>query len=162
MSKTCEDRIIREDYIMDKFLKKLESLKENKTNPFQVPEGYFDSLPSRIQERIIANNKESSVFARVFLILKPQLALAFAFIVFAFITVTTIEYVLKNQPKIPVSSGIYTRIIEVDASEFNEQHFIDVLLDENKKTDDKKKNSNCYIDFLVDENIDYTTLIDEL
>ncbi|OFX84367.1 MAG: hypothetical protein A2W99_01215 [Bacteroidetes bacterium GWF2_33_16] len=147
---------------MDEFLNKLEELKGNKTNPFKVPDGYFDSLPSRIQERISSNQKEHSIFSRFLLIVKPQLALAFAFVVFAFITVTTIEYVLDKQPKIPVSTGIYTRIIEVDASEYSEQHFIDVLLDEEKKPNEKKKSTEHYINYLIDEDIDYTTLIDEL
>ncbi len=162
MSKTWEDRIIREDYIMDKFLEKLESLKETKSNPFKVPEGYFDSLPTRIQDRIATNENRQSIFSQIRLVIKPQLAFAAAFIAVALIAVTTLEYIFKDKTKLPASTGVYTRIIEVDASEFTEQHFIDVLLDENKKSIDNKKNSDCYIDFLVDENIDYTTLIDEL
>jgi hypothetical protein len=147
---------------MDEFINKLEEIKGLKTNPFKVPEGYFDSLPSRIQGRISDNKKEHGIFSRIFVVAKPQLALAFAFMVFAFITVTTIEYVLKNQQKMPVSNGVYTRIIEVDASEYSEQHFIEVLLDENKKPNEKKKSSEHYINYLIDEDIDYTTLIDEL
>ena len=147
---------------MDDFTNKLEEFKKGKTNPFMVPDGYFDSLPSRIQERISDSRREQSIFARILLVAKPQLALAFAFIVFAFITLTTIEYVLNNQTKLPVSNGIYTRIIEVDASEFSEQHFIDVLLDENKKPNEKKKSTEHYMNYLIDQDIDYTSLIDEL
>lgn len=147
---------------MDDFLNKLNELKGSKNNPFKVPEGYFDTLPSRIQEKVTGQQKEENIFSRILVFVKPQLALAFAFMVFAFITVTTIEYVLDNQSKMPVTEGVYTRIIEVDASEYSEQHFIEVLLDENKKPAEKKKSSEHYIDYLADEDIDYYTLIDEL
>ncbi len=56
----------------------------------------------------------------------------------------------------------YTRIIEVDADEFTEQHFIDVLLEDKKKVDNHKKDeTDFYIHYLLDEDIDYGTLIDE-
>jgi hypothetical protein len=147
---------------MDEFINKLEEIKGTKANPFNVPEGYFDSLPSRIQERISDNQREKSIFSRFFVVAKPQLAFAFAFIVFVFISITIVKYVFDNQPKMPISNGVYTRIIEVDASEYSEQHFIEVLLDENKKPNEKKKSSEHYINYLIDEDIDYTTLIDEL
>ncbi len=147
---------------MDKFLNQLDKIKENNPNPFEVPEGYFESLPSRIQDRIIADGEKQPVFKNILVVLKPQLAFAAAFIGIALLSIVTLEYVFKDKTTLPVSNGVYTRIIEVDASEYSEQHFIDVLLDENKQNTEKKNSSDEYINFLVDENIDYTTLIDEL
>ncbi|MGE0088884.1 MAG: hypothetical protein AB7S50_05340 [Bacteroidales bacterium] len=147
---------------MDKFLKQLEELKEKNSNPFEVPDGYFDSLPSRIQNKIIADSEKQPVFKKILVVLKPQLAFAAAFIGIALLSIVTLEYIFKDKATLPVTNGVYTRIIEVDASEFSEQHFIDVLLDENKQNTEEKNNSDEYINFLLDENIDYTTLIDEL
>jgi len=84
---------------MDEFINKLEEIKGSKTNPFKVPEGYFDSLPSRIQERISENKKEQSIFSRIFVVAKPQFAFAFAFVVFAFISITIVKYVFNKFSK---------------------------------------------------------------
>jgi len=58
----------------DKFDRKL---------PFKVPEGYFESLPLRVQERIASNQNEGELSSKWFT-LRSQLAFAagFAFMVF--------------------------------------------------------------------------------
>jgi len=53
---------------------------EQKKNPFSVPEGYFDSLPSRIQERCVKPEKEKSWLKA----LVPQLGFAVGFIILVF------------------------------------------------------------------------------
>jgi len=148
---------------MGKLNKQMEELKRNSKNPFSVPEGYFDSFPQKIQERIASENTEYYWFAKFFQIIKPQFALGFMIVVFGIIAITTINVVLTNNTDTVIDSDLYTRIIEVDASEFSEQHFIDVLLNDEKKIDEQKKEeTDHYIHYLVDEDIDYGTLIDEL
>ena len=147
---------------MGKLNKQMEELKRN-NNPFSVPEGYFDSFPQKMQERIASENTEYYWFARFFQLIKPQFALGFMIIAFAVIAITTVNVVLTNNTDTSIDSDLYTRIIEVDASEFSEQHFIDVLLNDEKKIDEQKKEeTDHYIHYLVDEDIDYGTLIDEL
>ncbi len=148
---------------MEEFNKTVEGLKGNNNNPFSVPKGYFEDFPTKIQERIISDNKEYAWAIKLFRFIKPQFALGFVIIAFAVIAITTINFILSNRTNTGIDSDLYTRIIEVDASEFSEQHFIDVLLEDEKKIDDhKQKESNFYIHYLVDEDIDYGTLIDEL
>lgn len=148
---------------MEKFNKTVEGLKGNNNNPFSVPEGYFEDFPTKIQERIVSDNKEYAWAIKLFRFIKPQFALGFIIIGFAVIAITTINFILSNRTNTGIDSDLYTRIIEVDASEFSEQHFIDVLLEDEKKIDDhKQEESDFYIHYLVDENIDYGTLIDEL
>ena len=148
---------------MENFNKKLEELKGNNYNPFSVPEGYFENFPTKIQERIISENKEYAWAIKLFRYIKPQFALGFIIIAFAVIAITTVDFILSNRTNTGIDSDLYTRIIEVDASEFSEQHFIDVLLEDEKKIDDhKQEESDFYIHYLIDENIDYGTLIDEL
>ena len=148
---------------MRKFNKKLEELKENNKNPFSVPEGYFDSFPQKLQERISSESTEYYWFARLFQVVKPQFALGFMIVAFAVIAITTVNVVLSDKAESVIDSDLYTRIIEVDASEFSEQHFIDFLLNDEKEIEEQKqKESDLYIYYLVDEDIDYGTLIDEL
>lgn len=148
---------------MEEFNKQLDDLKRNYTNPFTVPDGYFDTFPTKIQERIFSGKREKNAFTRFITFVKPQLALGLMIAGFAFIAITIVEHTISNQTALPVATGVHTRIVEVDASEFSEQHFIDVLLDDNKKpVQEKKKNAEHYINYLVDEDIDYGTLIDEL
>ncbi len=143
--------------------KKLEELKGHTKNPFSVPEGYFESFPSKTQERIISDQKEYTWIAKLIGYIKPQFALGFMIIAFGVIAYTTVNFILSKQVSDGIDSGFYTRIIEVDASEYSEQHFIDILIENEKKIEKKKKEeTDLYINYLVDEDIDYGTLIDEL
>lgn len=154
---------VRGSFKMGKYNKNLEKLKGNNKNPFSVPEGYFDTFPTKMQERILSNNQEQSWALKFFRYAKPQFALGFMIIAFAVIAITTVNLILDNEST-SIDSDLYTRIIEVDASEFSEEHFIDVLLDEDKKkiNDHKTEETDLYIHYLLDEDIDYGTLIDEL
>lgn len=141
--------------------KNVEGLKGNNKNPFSVPDGYFETFPTKMQERIQSVNKEYAWAIKIFRYIKPQFALGFMIITFAVISISTINFILSNRTSI--DNDLYTRIIEVDADEFTEQHFIDVLLEDKKKVDNHKKDeTDFYIHYLLDEDIDYGTLIDEL
>ena len=141
----------------------IKDLQEEKNNPFSVPEGYFENFPSRIQEKIVSDQKETNWIIQLYHVIKPQLALGFIIAGFAFIAITAIDTIMSNRVKSPVSNEAYTRIIEVDASEYSEQQFIDILIeDEKKSTEEEKEETDEYIHYLMDEGIDYGTLIDEL
>lgn len=143
--------------------KNLKELKGHNKNPFSVPEGYFENFPTRVQERIISETKEYTWFAKLIGYVKPQFALGFMIIAFGVIGYTTVNFILSNKVSDGIDNDMFTRIIEVDASEYSEQQFIDVLLENEKKIEKKKKEeTDFYINYLVDEDIDYGTLIDEL
>ncbi|HKL08004.1 MAG TPA: hypothetical protein VJ896_04465 [Bacteroidales bacterium] len=142
---------------------KLKNLKIENKNPFSVPEGYFENFPSRIQEKIVSETRETNRIKQLFHVIKPQLALGFMIVGFALIAITAIDTIMSNRVKSSVSNEVYTRIIEVDASEYSEQQFIDILLEEEKKSNEQQKEeTDEYIHYLMDEGIDYGTLIDEL
>ena len=148
---------------MKNFNKELEELKKNTMDPFSVPEGYFENFPTKMQERILSETKESNSFLKLLNFIKPQFALGFMIVAFAFLGITAINFILSNRTDSGMSNDLYTRIIEVDASDFSEQHFIDVLLEDEKEIIKKKEIEMVnYINYLVDEDIDYGTLIDEL
>lgn len=147
---------------MGKINTTLEELKGSNKNPFSVPEGYFEAFPTKMQERILTENKEYAWAIKLFKFVKPQFALGFMIIAFAIISITTVNFILSNRNS-DIKSELYTRIIEVDAYEFSEQHFLEVLFEDKKNVDaHKKEETDFYIHYLVDEDIDYGTLIDEL
>jgi len=148
---------------MKNFNKKLEELKGNSNNPFSVPKDYFEEFPTRIQEKIFTEKKELSWAVKVLQYVKPHFALGFMFIAFAAISITAVDFILSNKSNSGYGNELFTRTIEVDAYEFTEQHFIDVLLEDKKVIIEKKEiESDHYINYLVNENIDYESLIDEL
>lgn len=143
--------------------KKLEELKGNRTNPFSVPEGYFENFPTRMQEKISSDNQEPAWILKLMQYVKPQLALGFMIVAFTFISITTVNYILSNKNDSGLNKDLYSTI-EVDASEYSEQHFIDIIMEEDEKQviEQKEIETDYYINYLVDEDIDYGTLIDEL
>ena len=148
---------------MGDFNKKLEELNRDNTNPFSVPEGYFENFPTKMQERILSDKKEQIWALKVLQHVKPQLALGFIIIAFAVTAITTVDFILSKRNEAGMSNDFFTRIIEVDASEFSEQHFIDVLLEDEKNLIKKKEiETDHYINYLVNEDIDYGTIIDGL
>merc|ERR1711879_493377 len=120
------------EYKMKNFNKKLEELKGDTMNPFSVPKDYFDEFPTRIQEKIATEKRELSWAIRVLHYVKPHFALTFMFIAFAAISITAVDFILSNRNDSGLSNELFTRTIEVDAYEFTEQHFIDVLLEYKK------------------------------
>ena len=148
---------------MNDFNNKLEKFKEKNTNPFSVPKDYFESFPRELQEKIISENREYLWIIKLFRFVKPQIAFGLMIVAFALIAFTTINLILTNKSNSTIDADFYSKTIEVDATEFTEQHFIDVLLNNEKKADDLKlEDSDFYIHYLIDEDIDYRTLIDEL
>ncbi len=142
----------------------LENLK--KDNPFQVPENYFDSLGSRISNRITANTstekqqyisfamvKSTLVFAGGF----AGLALIIYFGVSIFFTKLGVE---KNTSQNEIAFLTEYSII----SELDESTLIESFSKENSEISDSLhlENNENIINYLVKEDIDISTIIDEL
>ncbi len=134
-----------------------------KENPYKVPKGYFDEFPRQLQERIHQQRRQSTGARLHFMhLLKPQLALVLGIFIFAIISVTAVNYLIKNQQATQQVAPIeYAKMMEEGIIESSEQHFIDILLEEEQAVKQKKLEEEAYIDYLVDEGIDYGTLMDE-
>jgi hypothetical protein len=68
---------------------KPEFMKRPGTNPFQTPEGYFDSLEERIMKGIQLPEKKKPASVGILRILKPALAIA---------AILTLVFLLTNNP----------------------------------------------------------------
>lgn len=96
-----------------------EFLKQRGPNPFRVPEGYFDSLESRIMEGIQVTNGKKRRPVNVVRILKPVLGIA-ASIVFV--------YLLTNIPFTKSTTGTKSSAISLSAKDDSTFNFS--LIDE--------------------------------
>lgn len=135
---------------------------KNTKNPFTVPNNYFDNLPSNIQNKLSDNSSEYSVLQKIILFAKPQLTLAFMIIAFASIAYITVSTFWNKFPIAPSETNEFANIDDINESDFTEQHYLNTLLEEKSATNKTEENTEEYIKYLVDDDIDYTTLMNEL
>lgn len=130
-----------------------------KDNPFVVPEGYFDSLPSRVQEycqKETVKNQQVKWYAAV----KPQLAFAVGFCFLAFLAITG-YYFLKPIGQAKYFDRVdYMKVVVESGTDFDEMQLYDAVCNENKKDTVKKLEDNKIIDYYFYNNPDYVTLMD--
>lgn len=131
-------------------------------NPYKVPNGYFDDFPMQLQERIHQQEHRNVPSWLSFMhLIKPQVTIALGVAIFAIISVTTVHYLINNQQSQQIMPMEYAKMMEGGMIESSEQHFIDILLEEEQSAKQEKLEQEAYINYLVDEGIDYGTLMDE-
>lgn len=135
-----------------------------KQNPFQVPEHYFDSLGTRISDRFEASTPKEKDLSFANFKLRPIMSFSGGFvglaivIYFGFSLFFNDSATIKNQSKEMAGLTVYSLVSEIDEA---------VLLEEFSNTTSltdsvKKENKDNIIDYLVKENIDISTIIEEL
>ena len=134
-----------------------------KETPFTVPEGYFDELPTRIQDFCLAHAPATSGEPeRSFLgVLKAQLALASGFIALVFLAFAGYYYIQPKPPVDGLSNGDFIEIVRIDVSDFDEAQLNS--LQESKSPYDTLANDSTdeMIQYLLEENVDYVTLMEQ-
>lgn len=149
-------------------MKELDNINESfasagKEVPFKVPTGYFDTLPMRIQERCVnispVGNKQP---VSIWQVIKSQLTLASGFAAFAIIAFAAFYYLKPAEQTIVLSNDDYIEIIQKSIYDYDEQRLAkesnglihgDSLKDNNLKDE--------MIQYLLDENVDYVTLMEQ-
>lgn len=132
--------------------------KTGKENPFRVPEGYFDSLPSRVQELCTKQEvQELSVSWGV--TLRTQLALAAGICFFAMLAVTGYYY-SQRASKLNLFERDYIKLVEESGTEFDEIQLYEAVNNNAKKDTIKKHNNDELMDYLFNDNIENGTLLE--
>lgn len=136
--------------------------KFGKELPYSVPDGYFDSLPFRIQEYCLTQSPvHRKQKVTVWQALKAQMSLAAGFVALAFLAAGA-YYVLQptsNTPSV-LSNDDYIEIIQNNIYDFDEESLINEI--QPYRLDDSIQNHNDeMIQYLLDQDIDYTTLIEQ-
>ncbi|MEA3316681.1 MAG: hypothetical protein U9R54_01865 [Bacteroidota bacterium] len=134
----------------------------NTKNPFTVPENYFDNLAINVQDKLSDTSSEYSIMQKIILYTKPQITLGLIIVAFAIIGYLTINTIWNNYPLTNQQINEFATIDEINASEFTEQDYLNILLEEKSATNKTNKNTDEYIKYLVDEEIDYGTIMNEL
>jgi hypothetical protein len=134
-----------------------------KSNPFKVPDGYFESLTERTMSAIKATgNKEERPVRR--LSLRSFLALAAAVAAFALLTTVTIRLVTGDRDKQQQGedNGLYVDLAVEDIdiymieSEWNETEIPDI------REAEKAISTEAIIDYLMTETVELNDIYELL
>lgn len=133
--------------------------KFNKKLPFKVPEGYFDNLPLRVQERIAATETQHEQKGR-WVTLKSQLAFAAGF---AFMALLSYLGYYMARPLLADKKAVKTDYVEIVSRTIYEFDDIDLYkaIEQKKKTDSLKEVYNEIPHRLYVRSSNCITIIDE-
>ena len=129
-----------------------------KKQPFQVPENYFRDLPERIMERCEEKEQKQSVIQ----VIKPALSLAAMFIAVALIAYFALQVIDQPEGKAPYNQE------DIAEAEYYDQYYNQNELMEDihggasTQAEEDTEQTDQYIEYLLNEDIDYTTLMNEL
>lgn len=132
--------------------------KMDKTNHFSVPKNYFESLPEVINNKLLENKKIKNSFDILsWHVLAPSLSIIVLFIVILNYYTTDEEITLSNEElnEIIVDES-YTEIDDYMVYET----YAEILEDE--EDNDNESEAEDYIDYLLENDIDINSIIEEL
>ncbi|HYX08055.1 MAG TPA: hypothetical protein VE912_15095 [Bacteroidales bacterium] len=137
-----------------------------KDNPFSVPDGYFDTFPERLMRQVV-KEKTTSFSQRMFQLVRPQFALAGGLLLFALIGYVGFSFLLDHQPgKQVLTSTEINSVLETDPAFIDEYTLIDVVDEDQINSETGESNEDAYddqvADYLMDHDIEMTTLIEQL
>jgi hypothetical protein len=136
-----------------------EFTKAGKKNPFRVPDGYFNELPSRVQDFCSKQEKNSSVswIANA----KTQLALAAGICFFVVLSVTGYYYSSQANKLNHVNRSDYFRLVERSGTEFDEIQLYEAVNNDAKKDTVKSQFNEEYLEYFLYNNLENGTLLEQ-
>lgn len=135
--------------------------KVGKDIPYKVPEGYFDELPTRIQDLCLSKQEIKEPVFSFAQVLKTQLALASGFIVLVMLALAGYYYLQPTTPVEVLSHSDYIEIVRIDVSEFDEALINSAMSDSSPFDTIKQERLDEMIKYLLEENVDYVTLLEQ-
>jgi len=134
-----------------------------KNNPFSIPEGYFENLAGKIEEKINEKQDVNKKFISFWSTARNQLALAAGFILFVLISYAVMHFIIDGNTGKRVSGLQYADIIESDIQDFETDLLIEAYI-ETRKDDEVFSNDipdEEMIDYLISEDVDIEMIVDE-
>lgn len=168
-------------------MKKLSKIK--KENTYKVPDNYFDEFPAKIQSICIAQQSLLFSVKEKFIpipfplgrgracpvakriggmgFFKPSLRLAtvsFSIVVVLLFSYVIINYYISNNTSTTLSTEEISEILEFNSYNIEEELLVEALIQETgfTITDEDFEQTDELIEYLVDYDIDYETLVYEL
>lgn len=148
-------------------MKELENNNESfahvgKEVPFKVPDGYFDELPTRIMDRCLdANATIETKHIPIWQVLRSQLALAAGFIGLALLAFVSYYYLQPSKNDIVLSNDDYIEIVRKNIYDYDEELLVKESNGYLNYDSINKEWQDDMIQYLLDRNIDYVTLLEE-
>jgi hypothetical protein len=136
-----------------------ELIKIGKDNPFKVPNGYFESLPTRVQNYCNENKVKSPSVLRIASI-RTQLALASGLCLFVLIAFIGYHYTQQTNSISSLKRVDYIKVIEESGTEFDEIQLYEAFSNEHKKDSIKNSMNDELIEYLLYDNINNGTHLD--
>lgn len=131
-----------------------------KKNPFEVPEGYFDKFPMKIQERV-SIQESFSEDKRPFFFWRPQLTLAFVVVAFTFISYVGFNFFLNDETK-SLNAVQISELIENDYINIDDDYLLyEMLSEENVDLQLSNIDDEDVLNYLDIENVDESVLYNE-
>jgi hypothetical protein len=143
----------------------LSKIKKNKQ--FKVPEGYFDTFPARMRDKI-HEMKHEGFYEKYVLNLKPYLAIAALFIGLVVIGLITRNELNKSSIGTEPGRDEVAALIEDDIYNISEETIMEAIYANESTSDDADINGNDedltneIIDYLIDENINLFDIVEAL
>lgn len=128
-------------------------------NPFKVPNGYFESLPSRIQNYCNENSAKNPSLKRIATI-RTQLALAAGLCLIVLIAFAGYRYSQQTNNISTLRRVDYIKIVEESGTEFDEIQLYEAFSNEHKKDSIKNSMNDELIEYLMYDNISNGTHLD--
>jgi len=145
------------------FKKKLEELKSD--SGFRIPEGYFDTLSSRISDRISSGETPRCKSARSIAYLRPNLALVAFFIGVAVIGYFSFQFLKENRGHVSLSDESVAEYISYYYAGMNDYEFFgfaDEEVNEFIFGEPEYNNDAEIIEYLMLQEVDIHLIINEL
>ncbi len=124
-------------------------------NPFRVPDNYFSEVSRKIYERTEAPGRLKSK-NRVIGLVKPALMLAAAMMAFAIISYTGLRLLFPEYGETDEEN--FTELLY----QFDEVELIDKLTEQEPDDDIQSAEPDEIIDYLLDHDIEYTSIMEFL
>ena len=129
-----------------------------KYNPFDVPEHYFDELPAVIREHCIQQKKDGWI-DKLILLFRPGFVIPSMMVITLFVACF---YYFNNPSKESVKTEIAEEnTIEEQLQNIDEATILDALTAE-VTSENPDTESDHIVDYLIDNNIDETSLNNDL
>jgi hypothetical protein len=132
------------------------------SNPFGTPKGYFEALPARVQEYCQPQAQKEPV--RLLNVLKAQVALVVGFCFLAVMSYWGYYLVNPSFSTPEVTSTDYVDIVSKHVTEFDEAQLVEAVeaMEPINVYDSIKKDvSDEMIQYLLEENVDYVSLMEQ-
>jgi hypothetical protein len=149
-------------------MKELENINESfasagKVTPFKVPDGYFEKLPMQIHERCVGKSAtEKTRIVPLWQVIRSQLALASGFAALALLGFVAYYYIQPtDHNQVVLSNDDYIEIVKRNIYDYDEGR----LVKESGKYISYDSINNelkeDMIQYLLDQDIDYVTLMEQ-